>query len=161
MDSPPRYTIGALCFGAVLALLLTRLVSTVIKIARNRKLASGLIGIPIIVSPLSNANPLWKALKPWMMPLFKKFRPVLGEWTRYSYNGWTFEDKYELHSELGDVFTCVSPNGLSMFLADPEVVQDIVGRRRDFPKPIHKYSSSYLCKIVKGDRLLTNMSKQP
>ncbi|MCJ1463788.1 hypothetical protein MMC07_002397 [Pseudocyphellaria aurata] len=141
METPPKYTIRTLCFGVVLALLLTRFASTFIKIARNRKLASGIAGIPIIVSPLSNANPLWKALKPWMVPLFRIFRPVLGNWTRYSYNGWTFEDKYKIHSELGDVFTCISPNGLSMFLADPEVVQDVVGRRRDFIKPVHRYTT--------------------
>lgn len=132
-------TIRTLCFGIVLALLLTRLANTTVKIARNRKQASGLEGFPIIISPLSNANPLWKALKQWLVPIFKTFRPVLGNWTRYSYAGWTFDDKYKMHSELGDVFTCISPDGVNMFVADPEVVQDIVGRRRDFPKPTHRY----------------------
>lgn len=139
-------TIRTLCFGIVLALLLTRLANTTVKIARNRKQASGLEGFPIIISPLSNANPLWKALKQWLVPIFKTFRPVLGNWTRYSYAGWTFDDKYKMHSELGDVFTCISPDGVNMFVADPEVVQDIVGRRRDFPKPTHRYGSCFFRK---------------
>lgn len=144
MDNISVYTIPTFCCGVVLALFLTRLVNTAIKISQTRKLASGLEGIPMIISPLSSANPLWKALKPWLVPMFKRFRPVLGNWTRYSYSGWTFEDKYKMHSEMGDVFTYVTPYGFNLYLADPEVVQDVVGRRRDFPKPVHRYSSSFL-----------------
>lgn len=145
MENVFGFTIRTLCFGIVLALLL-RLINTAIKIARNRKLASGLVGIPIIVSPLSNSNPLWKVLKPWLLPMLKIFRPVLGDWTRHSFNGWTFEDKYKMHSDLGDVFTCVGPKGISILLADSDVVQDVAGRRRDFPKPVHRYGSPSLRK---------------
>lgn len=146
MDVLYGFTIRTLGFGIVLALLLTRLANTAIKIARNRKRAGRVEGFPIIISPLSSANPLWKVLRPWLVPIFKTFRPVLGNWTRYSYGGWTFDDKYKMHFELGDVITCVSPNGNCMFVADPEVVQDIVERRRDFPKPAHRYGSCFFRK---------------
>ena len=161
MDNIPGYALHTLCFGAILVLLLTRLASTAIKIVRNRKLASEIVGIPIIISPLSSSNPLWKALRLWLVPIFKRFRPVLGNWTRYSYGGWTFDDKYKMHSELGEVFTCVTPNGVCMLLADPEVVHDIAGRRRDFPKPVHRYGSYSFAKRVESDGSLTSMSKKP
>lgn len=148
MENVSGHSLCALCFRLVLALLLTGLANTAIKIAQNRKRASGLVGIPMVISPLSNANPLWKALSPWLMPMLKRLRPVLGNWTRHGYNGWTFEDKYRMHSELGDVFIHIGPCGISVILADPQVVQDVVGRRRDFPKPVHRYSSSFLRKNI-------------
>lgn len=148
METVSGYSLRTLCFGLLLALLLTGLANTAIKIAQSRKRASGLVGIPMIFSPLSTANPLWKALRPWLMPMLKRLRPVLGNWTRHGYNGWTFEDKYRMHSESGDVFTLIGLHGISVILADPQVVQDIVGRRRDFPKPVHRYGSSFLRKNI-------------
>lgn len=142
MENVFGFTIRALCFGA-LALLLTSLANKAIKIAQNRKLARELVGIPIVISPFDSVNPAAKVLKLWLAPMFKRLRPVLGNWTRYSQNVWTFEDKYQIHSELGDVFTFISPRGMALYLADPDAVQDILRRRRDFPKPVHRYGSSF------------------
>lgn len=143
MDIVFGSTIRALCFGA-LAIFLTSLANRAIAIAQNRKLAKGLVGIPTVVSPFGGVNPAAKALKIWLAPMFKRLQPVLGDWTRYSQAVWTFDDKYRIHSQLGDVFTFISPSGIALYLADPDAVQDIVGRRRDFPKPVHRYGSSFL-----------------
>lgn len=54
--------------------------------------------------------------------------------------GWVYHDKYKLHAELGDAFVHVNPAKNQLFIANPEAVEEIFQRRKDFEKPIHMYS---------------------
>ncbi|KAL8687428.1 MAG: hypothetical protein Q9224_005156, partial [Gallowayella concinna] len=53
--------------------------------------------------------------------------------------GWAFEDKYQLHNELGPLFTLVTPAGNEVIVADPEVAHAVLARRKDFVKPAVMY----------------------
>ncbi|KAF7510022.1 hypothetical protein GJ744_007126 [Endocarpon pusillum] len=49
--------------------------------------------------------------------------------------GWSFQDNYALHDELGPIFTVVTPGGNEVSVADSEVVDRILAKRKEFIKP--------------------------
>ena len=53
---------------------------------------------------------------------------------------WNWNRGYEAYKEMkSDMFIVVHADGCLLWVADADVVHDIVGRRDDFPKPIHVY----------------------
>ena len=127
--------------GALIALISWTAVSLFI----NYQAASQ-IGLPIIISPISPLNPLW-ILACRFTPLIKWLRSVswiVGRFPRCSYIGWTFNDKYALHNELGDALILVSPGINEIYLADPGAVANVLGRRKEFIKPMVLYGTVHL-----------------
>lgn len=53
--------------------------------------------------------------------------------------GWTFNDKYALHDELGDLFAVVSPGTIEVIVADPQAAHAVLARRKDYIKPAVMY----------------------
>lgn len=62
------------------------------------------------------------------------------KWCRFIIKDWSWEDKRLAHDEYGDVFLCVSPEGLICYSADATMGWDVMNRRNDFTKPPDKYS---------------------
>ncbi|KAL8898399.1 MAG: hypothetical protein Q9207_006722 [Kuettlingeria erythrocarpa] len=60
-------------------------------------------------------------------------------WCRFIIKDWSWEDKRIVHDELGDVFLCVSPEGIICYSADAAMGWDVMNRRNDFTKPPDKY----------------------
>lgn len=54
--------------------------------------------------------------------------------------GWTFQDKYALHEELGLAFVLVTPSGNELWLADPGAAHVVLSKRKEYPKPAAMYS---------------------
>jgi cytochrome P450 len=61
-------------------------------------------------------------------------------WCRFMIKDWSWEDKRLAHDEYGDVFLCVSPDGMICYSADAALGWDVMNRRSDFTKPRDKYS---------------------
>ncbi|KAL8662846.1 MAG: hypothetical protein Q9202_004360 [Teloschistes flavicans] len=53
--------------------------------------------------------------------------------------GWSFQDKHQLHDELGPLFTLVTPAGNEVTVADPQVAHAVLARRKDYIKPAVMY----------------------
>ena len=53
--------------------------------------------------------------------------------------GWPFDDKDALHQELGPIFTIVTPAGLEVTIADPQVTHAVFAKRKEFIKPAVMY----------------------
>ena len=100
------------------------------------------IGLPIVISPFNPLNPLWQLSNKRLVPLLKRLPFGLGNFTRYNSIGWSFEDKYHLHEEVGDAFVHVSPGENGVWIANAAAANDIVSRSKDFPKSIKMYSKS-------------------
>ena len=107
-------------------------------------LAARKLALPIIISPLNALNPLWLlTLKfipglPW---IFQTLPFGLGKWARCTYMGWTFDDKYALHAQLGLLFTLVTPSGNEIWVADPGVAHMVLSKRKEYHKPGAMYST--------------------
>ena len=128
----------AIFSGAVICWILWTLAS----LSSNYK-AARRIGLPVIVSPVSSLNPLWLiSIRTFpILPLLKSLPFGLGKWARCAYPGWNFEDKYELHKELGGAFTLVTPTVNEWWIADPDAAYAILSARKDFIKPALIYST--------------------
>ena len=61
-------------------------------------------------------------------------------WCRFIIKDWSWEDKRLAFDEYGDVFLCVSPEGIICYSSDATMAWDVMNRRNDFTKPPDKYS---------------------
>ena len=113
---------------------------TAISLVKNYGIARR-IGLPVVVSPATPLNPLWIiCYRAFPKVLLLKYLPWgLGRWARCTFMGWTFDDKYALHEELGDLFSVVSPGGIEVVVADPDAAYAVLARRKDFIKPAVMY----------------------
>ena len=95
------------------------------------------IGVPLIIIPISHENPLWMVVdKKIFMPLFERFPFGPGNFTRYNWRGWEFEDKNRSHLEMGDVFFIVTPGRNWLYLCNAEALLEVFQRRADFLRPL-------------------------
>lgn len=53
--------------------------------------------------------------------------------------GWQFGEKYALHEQFGDAFMLVTPSTNELVLADPDATTEVLGHRKEFPKPTVVY----------------------
>lgn len=53
----------------------------------------------------------------------------------YSGFGSVFTNRYKLHEKNGPAYLLVTPNEISLFVDDPELVEEILGKRKDIIKP--------------------------
>lgn len=99
------------------------------------------IGLPIVISPVSTLNPFW--ILTWKgFPAVLSLRRLpfgFGTWARCTSMGWSFQDKHQLHDELGPLFTLVTPAGNEVTVADPQVAHAVLARRKDYIKPAVMY----------------------
>lgn len=99
--------------------------------------------LPLLSSPFNPVDPLWLLLQKAIIPLCPYLPFGLGAFTRYNRMGWCYHDKFRLHSELGDAFMHVNPAKNQLFIANPEAIEDVFLRRKDFQKPVHMYSEPF------------------
>lgn len=55
-------------------------------------------------------------------------------WCRFIIKDWSWEDKRLAHDEYGDVFLCVSPEGIICYSADAAMCWEVMNRRNEFTK---------------------------
>lgn len=111
---------------------------TAVSIRSNKRHVRQL-NVPTLISPVDPASYIWALLQSRLTALLKLLPFGLGSFTRYNHPGWTFEDKYRLHEELGDVFVHVSPGDTELYISNAEAIYEVCSRRRDFPKPLARY----------------------
>ncbi|KAL2823942.1 putative cytochrome P450 monooxygenase [Aspergillus cavernicola] len=92
-------------------------------------------GFPIFISPVFSKSIPWMILGPALEPQFKKYLPVwIHERLDIPAHGWEYRNKRAFHDRLGDVFTVVTPDECSVWVADPDLGNVILQRRVDFPQ---------------------------
>ena len=103
------------------------------------------IGVPLVIIPVSHENPLWMIVdKKIFIPLFERLPFGSGNFTRYNWRGWEFQDKNKSHLEKGDVFVVVTPGRNWLYLCNAEALLDVFQRRADFPRPLELFGRPQL-----------------
>jgi hypothetical protein len=119
------FTIG---FGLLAAYFL----SSVYSLYRNYRTACS-SGVPVVICPVNPDNIIWVLIKVPLRPTLQKILPTfLYDQIKISIFGWEFRDKFELHSRIGNTFCLATPGGLEFWIADPEVAQVVLAKRKDF-----------------------------
>lgn len=106
---------------AFLILSVLWLLRTILKVHSNRKRLDHL-GVPVCLQPINATSPIWLLLYRRLVPLLKRLPFGLGSWVRVNYPSWNLDDKYRVHSELGDIFGCAYPDEIAVYVADPIAV---------------------------------------
>jgi cytochrome P450 len=97
------------------------------------------IGLPILITPIHPANPLWMLTKDRLIPAISALPFGLGDWASRAEVGWTFGPKFSIHARYGEAFTIVSPGTNEIYLAEPNAAEDVMRRRNDFIKDPEMY----------------------
>lgn len=104
-------------------------------------------GLPYVFTPALETE-VWGYI---LTPIFRKLYHgylLQGEgwprWCRFMIKDWAFEDKHRAHSEFGEVFLVVSPEGIICYSADATTNYDVMMRKNEFVKPHDKYSKTNL-----------------
>ncbi|KAL9064084.1 MAG: hypothetical protein Q9157_007963 [Trypethelium eluteriae] len=117
-------------------------------------------GIPYVSAPLYPLHWFWLATAELWLP-FLGLVPGSSKWIKYGYPsvsavrddhlanvhsflrpGMAWSERYETFKRLeSDIYLLVTPSRISLSVADAEVINQIVARRNDFPKPTYMYRS--------------------
>ncbi|KAH7418492.1 cytochrome P450, family 5, subfamily A [Cadophora sp. MPI-SDFR-AT-0126] len=111
-------------------LLLAFLSLPIAKLARQYYHARKL-GFPVVVSPFDQFSMIVGLFGDRLTLLLKYLPFHLGKSIGL---GHFFHDRYSMHEWLGPIYTIASPDGLTFVIADPDAVDDILARRKDFIK---------------------------
>ncbi|KAK8124366.1 cytochrome P450 monooxygenase [Apiospora kogelbergensis] len=84
--------------------------------------------IPIVRIPFSMNNNVWMVVQPLVWKVLKCLLPSIP-----------LELLSRFCALFGPVWALVSPGGIHMHFSDPDAIQDILSRWRDFVRPIYKY----------------------
>lgn len=124
-------------YSSVLAVVFLLVSSSVWSLIRNYLIARK-IGLPIIVVPISPEHPIWMLTARHVMPLLRYLPFGNGNFTRFGYVGWQWDDKYRVHKELGDAVLFVTPNKNWIYLCDAESIREVIRgeRQGDFSRPV-------------------------
>ncbi|KAL4922535.1 cytochrome P450 [Aspergillus aurantiobrunneus] len=98
--------------------------------------------LPYTITPLLETEVLALLVNPLLRYLYRGYLDRgkgWPRWCRFIVKDWAWEDKRQAHDELGDVFLCVSPEGIICYSADATMGWDVMNRRNTFTKPRDKY----------------------
>ena len=84
-------------------------------------------------------NILWVISEPLVFGIIDRLPFSLGSLSRYGRRAWHFQERAELHLELGDAFAIASPGEIFIYVSDPDAIDDIFFRRADFARPLEMY----------------------
>ncbi|KAK6836565.1 hypothetical protein PG987_007060 [Apiospora arundinis] len=101
-----------------------------------------LLGVPVVRTPFNVNSHLWVVVQPLVWKLLAWFRIPWSSYpdiVRFSHRNWHFLEKSDPITRFGPVWALVCPGGIHLHFADPEVIEDIFSRWRDFVRPVHKY----------------------
>ncbi|CAI7653188.1 unnamed protein product [Penicillium pancosmium] len=100
--------------------------------------------LPYVITPLLETEVLALHLNPLLRYLYRGYLDRgkgWPRWCRFFIKDWAWEDKRQAHDRFGDVFLCVSPEGIICYSADAMMGWDVMNRRNVFTKPRDKYST--------------------
>ncbi|KAF2430213.1 cytochrome P450 [Tothia fuscella] len=129
---------------AILGCILYFLTKTLYSLYTNVQLARA-SGIPYTISPIYGYNMFWLVTSPLYLKLLHRLPSFLTEpWIHITPGDWSWQMSYTPFGSAmfnSDTFLIVSPGGIIMPTADADVINEIVTRKADFPKPIEMYGS--------------------
>ncbi|KAL2431202.1 Cytochrome P450 monooxygenase [Exophiala dermatitidis] len=99
-------------------------------------------GITYVTAPVHYINRIWLVTHRLWLPLLAKLPRRWTGWVDFCIPDFNHRLGMEVFERVGaDTFLVVSPGGIMMHTADPEVISQITTRRNDFPKPTPIYRS--------------------
>lgn len=97
---------------------------------------AGKSGFPVYVCPTNPGNPFWMLSSVPLRPLLFRLLPtVIFERILPTIYGWEYWDRYSTFARFGPAFILVTPGKNELWVADVELANTILARRKDFNQP--------------------------
>lgn len=101
--------------------------------------------VPILRIPIDPNSILWVIVQPLVWKLLGLL-PIpwssYPDFVRFSHRNWHFLEKSSPGRRFGAVWALISPGGIHLHFSDPDAIQEILSRWRDFVRPVEKYRKS-------------------
>lgn len=98
--------------------------------------------VPVVRIPFDVNSNLWVVVQPLLWKILAHL-PILWnsypDFIRFSHRNWHFLEKSSPTVCYGPVWALVSPRGVHLHFSDPDAIQEIFSRWRDFVRPVKKY----------------------
>ncbi|CAI6331735.1 unnamed protein product [Periconia digitata] len=123
------------CLVSFLIFKLVVVVTTLRKDVATAKAAS----VPVLVRWISPNTVFWLVFGDFIVST--SYRLGLRDWHfQRFYPAWELNERYKIHSELGDAFYCIAPGECRLYLADHDACIDVLKRPNDFGRDVKKMS---------------------
>lgn len=99
-------------------------------------------GLPYVITPILETAVLGFLATPILRYIYQDYLNHGRGWPRrcrFIIKNWSWEDKRLVHDEYGEVFLCVSPEGLICYSADAMIGWDV----ENHPKSIESFLSHH------------------
>jgi hypothetical protein len=127
-----------LLLSSALAYLVWRVVCLESNVRKVRALQ-----VPVVRIPFSEDSNVWVICQPLLWTFLDSCIPIrwnsYPHFIRFSHRNWQFLEKSRPTEQFGQVWAMVSPGSISLHVADPDAIEEIFSRWKDFVRPIHKY----------------------
>ncbi|KAL8906169.1 MAG: hypothetical protein Q9207_002202 [Kuettlingeria erythrocarpa] len=91
------------------------------------------MGLPLLLCPVNPANPIWLIFAATFQPLLAQLLPsCVYNRLKVAIYGWEFRCRYTINAKLGPAFVLVTPSSNEVWIADPDMANEVLGRRQDF-----------------------------
>ena len=91
-------------------------------------------GLPILICPINNYNPLWMVSCIPLNPLYKRLLPSwIYEGIDVASYGFEFRVKSSIFQKYGPAFILATPGCNELSIIDPELITEVLKRPKDFP----------------------------
>ena len=88
----------------------------------------------MVISPVDPDTPIWLVLSSMFQPQLEAHLPGFAyDWIKLTIFGWEFRERWSSTIEkLGKSFIIVTPGRNAIWTADPQAMNDVLLRRKDF-----------------------------
>lgn len=97
------------------------------------------VGLPIFTRWIALTNPFWMMFGSSIVRRCRALGIGTPNFWRFYMFAWEANDRYRIHQELGKVFMQVTPGGNWVSISDPEVIDDIIRRPKDFRRNMDQF----------------------
>lgn len=114
------------------------------------------LDLPVVRIPFDPNSYTWMIVQ----PLFWRILDFLciptdscPDFVRFAHRNWQFLEKSRPTEQFGSSWALVNPAGIHLHFSDPETIEQIYSRWREFSRPIHKYRKPDRCFRSTSDQL--------
>lgn len=103
--------------------------------------------VPVVRIPFGGNNYIWVIFQPLIWNILHRLPfpwDSYPNFLRFSHRNWHFLEKSQPTTAFGPVWALVSPAGISLYFSEPECIEAIYSRWRDFVRPVKNYRKSIL-----------------
>ncbi|KAI0382414.1 putative cytochrome P450 [Hypomontagnella monticulosa] len=126
----------------IISLLIAYLIWNLVCIESNVRKARAL-QVPVVRIPFSVDSNIWVIFQPLVWKTLEYCLSVpwgsYPDFIRFSHRNWHFLEKSRPTDQIGSAWALVSPSSISLHFADPDAIEEVFSRWKDFIRPVHKY----------------------